>query len=70
MLPSAFKLYGDADFILQQDFAPAQCPHQQKYQYLVQTLSPIENVWGNVKRMRSDTRPNNADELKAVIEAT
>ncbi len=31
MLPSADKLYGDADFILQQD-----CPHCQRYQKLVQ----------------------------------
>ncbi len=31
MLPSADKLYGDADFILQQD-----CPHFQRYQKLVQ----------------------------------
>ncbi len=30
MLPSADKLYGDADFILQQD-----CPHCQRYQKLV-----------------------------------
>ncbi len=34
MLPSADKLYGDADFIFQQDLAPAQ--HCQKYQKLVQ----------------------------------
>ncbi len=34
MLPSADKLYGDADFIFQQDLAPAQ--HCQRYQKLVQ----------------------------------
>ncbi len=34
MLPSADKLYGDANFIFQQDFSP--CPHCQKYQKLVQ----------------------------------
>ncbi len=34
MLPSANKLYGDADFIFQQDLAPV--PHCQRYQKLVQ----------------------------------
>ncbi len=34
MLPSADKLYGDADLIFQQDLAPA--PHCQRYQKLVQ----------------------------------
>jgi hypothetical protein len=33
-------------------------------------LNPIENVWGIVKRKMRETRPNNADELKAAIEAT
>ena len=33
-------------------------------------LNPMENVCGVVKRMTRDTRPNNADELKAAIEAT
>lgn len=33
-------------------------------------LNLIENVWGIVKRKMKDTRPNNADELKAAIEAT
>ncbi len=77
MLPSADKLYGDADFIFQQDTAkgtkswfndhgvtvldwPANSPD----------LNPIENLWGIVKRKMRDTRPNNADELKAAIKAT
>ncbi len=34
MLPSADKLYGDADFLFQQDFST--CPHCQRYQKLVQ----------------------------------
>uniref|UniRef100_A0A670KI36 Transposase Tc1-like domain-containing protein n=1 Tax=Podarcis muralis TaxID=64176 RepID=A0A670KI36_PODMU len=34
MLPPADELYGDADFIFQQDFGT--CPHCQKYQNLVQ----------------------------------
>ncbi len=33
-------------------------------------LNPIENLWGIVKRKMRDTRPNNADDLKAVIKAT
>ncbi len=66
MLPSADKLYGDADFIFQQDHGvtvldwPANSPD----------LNPIENLWGIVKRKMRDTRPNNADDLKAAIKAT
>ncbi|XP_054457976.1 germ cell-specific gene 1-like protein [Anoplopoma fimbria] len=33
-------------------------------------LNPIETLLGIVKRKMRDTRPNNADELKAAIEAT
>ena len=33
-------------------------------------LNPIENVWGIVKRKMRNTRPNNADSLKAAIEVT
>ncbi len=33
-------------------------------------LNSIENLWGIVKRKMRDTRPNNADDLKAVIKAT
>ncbi len=32
-------------------------------------LNPIENLWGIVKRKMRDTRPNNADDLKAAIKA-
>ncbi len=101
MLPSADKLYGDADFIFQQDLAPA---HTAKcYQKLVQEagikklvsyvlrgcgytytkhftvldrlanspdLNPVENLWGIVKRKMRDTRPNNADDLKAAFKVT
>ncbi len=84
MLPSADKLYGDADFIFQLDLAPthtakgtkswfndhgvtvldwpANSPDNREY--------PIENLWGIVKRKMRDTRPNNADDLKAAIKAT
>ena len=33
-------------------------------------LNTIENLWGIVKRKMRDTRPNNAEELKAAIRAT
>ncbi len=61
------------------------CPHCQRYQKLVsmtmvllcligqQTspdLNPIENLWGIVERKMRDTRPNNADELKATVKET
>ncbi len=59
------------------------CPHCQRYQKLVDhgvtvldwpanspDLNPIENLWGIVKRKMRDTRPNNADELKATVKET
>ncbi len=82
MLPSAVKLYGDADFIFQQDLAPAHTANGTKswFDYHGVTvldwpanspdLSPIENLWGIVKRKMRDTRPNNADELKATVKET
>ncbi len=70
-------LYGDADFISPAHTAkgtkswfnghgvtvldwPANSPD----------LNPIENLWGIVKRKMRDTRPNNADELKATVKET
>ncbi len=82
MLPSADKLYGDADFIFQQDLAPA---HTAKginswfndhgvtvldWPANSPDLNPIENLWGIFKRKMRDTRPNNADELKATVKET
>ncbi len=81
MLPSADKLYGDANLIFQQNMVPAHTAKGTKSLFndhgvtvLDWTanspdLNPIENVWGIVKKMR-DTRPNNADDLKAVIKVT
>ncbi len=54
MLPSADKLYGDADFMFQQDLAPAHTRESMGY---------------SQEKMR-DTRPNNADELKATVKET
>ncbi len=82
LLPSADKLYGDADFIFQQDLAPAHTAKGTKSWFNDHgvtvldwpanspDLNPIENLWGIVKRKMRDTRPNNADELKAAIKAT
>ncbi len=62
MLPSADKLYGDADFIFQQDLAPAHTTKGTKSWFNNHgvgvldwpanspDLNPIENQWGIVKR--------------------
>ncbi len=82
MLPSADKLYGDADFIFQQDLAPAHTAKGTKSWFNDHgvtvldwpanspDLNPIENLWCIVKRKMRDTRPNKADDLKAAIKAT
>ena len=78
MLPSAGKIYGDADFIFQHGLAPA---HTAKVlisglltigtQCLISQRTCLigipENVWVIVK---GKMRPNNADELEAAIQAT
>ncbi len=82
ILPSADKLYGDADFIFQQDLAPAHTAKGTKSWFNDHgvivldwpenspDLNPIENLWDVVKRKMRDTRTNNADDLKAAIKAT
>ncbi len=82
MLPSTDKLYGDADFILHQDLAPAHIAKGTKSWFSDHgvtvfdwpanspDLNPIENLWGILKRKMRDTRPNNADDLKATIKVT
>ncbi len=66
MLPSADKLYGDADFIFQQDLAPvhtAKVPNAGSMTMDSVTvldspdLNPIENLWGIVKRKMRDADP-------------
>ncbi len=82
MLPSADKLYRGADFIFQQDLASAQTAKGTKNWFNDHgvtvldwpanspDLNPRENLWGIVKRKMRDTRPNNTDDLKAVIKVT
>ncbi len=75
MLPSADKLYGDADFIFQQDSAPTHTSKGTKRCFNDHGVTVLdwplyENLWGFVKRKMRDTRPNNPDDLKAAIKAT
>ncbi len=74
MLPSADKLYGDADLIFQQDLAPAHTAKGAKSWFNDHGVTVLDWVlsmlWGIVKRKMRDTRPNNADELKATVKET
>ncbi len=82
MLPAADQLYGDADFIFQQDLAPAHSAKATSTWFKDHDipvlnwpanspdLNPIENLWGIVKKKMRYARPNNAEELKATIRAT
>ncbi len=74
MLPSADKIYGDADLIFQQDTAKGTKSLFNDHGVTVlnwpaksSDLNPIDNLWGIVKRKMRDTRLNNADDLKAVL---
>ena len=81
MLPSDDKLYGDADFVFQQDLAPAHTAKSTNTWFNDHgitvldcpanspDLNPTENVWGIEQRQMRDRRPTNAHELKAAIEA-
>ncbi len=81
-LLAADQLYGDADFIFQQDLAPAHSAKATSTWFKDHgipvlnwpanspDLNPIENLWGIVKRKMLYARPNNAEELKATIRAT
>ncbi len=76
MLPAADQLYGDADFIFQQDLAPAHSAKATSTWFKDHGI-PVLNwpvnspdLWGIVKRKMRYARPNNAEELKATIRAT
>ena len=72
LLPSADELYGDADFIFQQDLAPVHTAKSTKTWFNDRgitvldwpanspDLNPIENLWGIANRkMRDRTMQNN-----------
>ncbi len=77
-----WQAYGDADFIFQQDLAPAHTAKGTEswfndhgvtvldWPVNSPDLNPIENLWVIVKRKMRDTRHNNADELKATVKET
>ncbi len=82
MLPSADQLFKDADFIFQQDLAPAHTAKSNKswlndhgvgvldWPANSPHLNLIENLWGIVKRKMRNKRPKNADELKDTVKET
>ncbi len=82
MLPSADQLFTDADFIFQQDLAPAHAARSTKI-WLSEhgvgvldwpanspDLNPIKNLWDIVKKKIRNKRPKNSDVLRDTIRET
>ncbi len=74
MLPSADKLYGDADFIFQQDLAPCHTAKGTKSWFNDHGVTvldwPTNSPDLTCQRKMRDTRPNNADDLKVTVKET
>ncbi len=70
MLPSADKLYGDADFIFQQDLAPAHTAKGTKSWFNDHGVTVLGWPANSPDLKMRDTRPNNADDLKATVKET
>ncbi len=82
MLPSAEQLFKDADFIFQQDLAPAHTAKSTKswlndhgvgvldWPANSPDLNHHRESIGIVKRKMRNKRPKNADELKATVKET
>ena len=79
MVPAADQLFGDNEFIFQQDLAP---PHSAKstqawcenchvhvldWPANSSHLNPIENLWGIVKKKLHKHQPNTCEQLKDAI---
>ncbi len=72
MLPSADKLYGDADLLFQQEFSAKTtskwfADHDitvLDWPANMPDLNPIENLWDIFKRKMRNSQSNNPDELK------
>ncbi len=76
MLPSADQLFKDADFIFQQDLAPAHTAKSTKSWLNDHGVGVLDwpanslDLWGIVKRKMRNKRPKDADELKATVKET